>query len=83
MSAAAALYVGDAKQAVRMRRFLLATSAYAVCVPLCIIANVLGLVSIRVVAEIGLVAIAVNVVLFALFRTGANERFAAVAGLFD
>jgi diguanylate cyclase (GGDEF)-like protein len=75
MSAAAALYVGDGKNAVRMRRFLLAASAYAICVPLLGIAHALGLVPMRVVSEVAIVAVAVNVVLFALFRSGVNERF--------
>jgi len=61
--------------AVRMRRFLLAASAYAMCLPLLLIANLLGLVQIRVVAEVALVALAVNVVLFVIFRSGYNERF--------
>jgi hypothetical protein len=77
MSAAAALQFGvGSKHAVRMRRFLLAASAYALCLPLLGIAHALGLVPLRIVTQIGAVAVTVNVVLFVLFRSGWNERFA-------
>jgi diguanylate cyclase (GGDEF)-like protein len=59
-----------------MRRFLLAASAYGICLPLLVIANALGLISPWVVFEIALVAVTVNVVLYVMFRTGWNERFA-------
>jgi diguanylate cyclase (GGDEF)-like protein len=62
--------------AVRMRRFLLAAAAYGMCLPLLAIANALGLVSLSVVFQIAGAAVAVNVVLYAIFRTGYNERFA-------
>ncbi|MGZ5032926.1 MAG: putative bifunctional diguanylate cyclase/phosphodiesterase [Usitatibacter sp.] len=60
---------------VRIRRFQLAVAAYGTCVPLLAIAHLLGLVSLRVVLELGGVMVAVNVALYLLFRTGVNERF--------
>jgi diguanylate cyclase (GGDEF)-like protein len=61
--------------AVRMRRFALAATAYGLCLPLMGIAAALGLVPLHVVFEIAAIALAVNAVLFTLFRTGRNERF--------
>ena len=63
------------KQAVRMRRFLLATAAYAVSVPLLAIAHSLGLVPLAPVLRIVALMLAVNATFYALFRTGANQRF--------
>jgi diguanylate cyclase (GGDEF)-like protein len=77
MSAAAAPQFGvGSKHAVRLRRFFLAASAYALCLPLLGIAHALGLVPMRIVVQISAAAVAVNVVLFVLFRGGWNERFA-------
>jgi diguanylate cyclase (GGDEF)-like protein len=60
--------------AVRMRRFLLAASAYAICLPLLVIAHALGLAPMSVVLQIGVAAIVVNGILYLLFQTGWNER---------
>jgi len=62
--------------AVRMRRFRLAASAYAICLPLLVIAYLLGLVPMRAAAEITILALAANAVVFALIKSGVNERFA-------
>jgi diguanylate cyclase (GGDEF)-like protein len=72
----AAMYPGDGKHAVRMRRFVLAASAYAICLPLLAIAHGLGLAPLHVVLQVAVAAIAVNATLFVLFRTGWSERFA-------
>jgi diguanylate cyclase (GGDEF)-like protein len=64
------------KHAVRVRRFLLAASAYGLCVPLLVIAHVLGFMQrTPVVAATAMIA-AVNGLLYLAFRTRANERFA-------
>ena len=63
------------KHDVRVRRFLLAASAYACCLPLLAIAHLLGLIPTRTVIEIGGAMIATNAALYALFHTGMNERF--------
>jgi diguanylate cyclase (GGDEF)-like protein len=77
MSAAAPFPAGGSSiNAVRMRRFVLASSAYAICLPLLAIAHGLGLAPMSVVLQIGVAAIVVNLVLYALFRTGWNERLA-------
>ena len=64
------------KRAVRMRRFMLAASAYAICLPLLIIAHGLGLISMGVVVQVAVVAVVVNAALFFLFRSGWSERCA-------
>ncbi len=75
MNAAGRIDTGNAKQAVRFRRFLLAAAAYGVCVPLLVMAHAIGLM--RLGAMLGILAAmaAVNVALFFVFRTGLNERF--------
>lgn len=62
-----------ARQAVRMRRFLLAVATYAVCLPLLLLAHALGLVALApTLVTIGAI-IAVNVVLYVLFHTDQGE----------
>jgi len=58
-----------------MRRFLLAASAYATCLPLLAIAHGLGLAPMSVVLQVGVAAFVVNAVLFVIFRSGWNDRF--------
>src|SRR5688572_20085113 len=65
---------GSSMHAERMRRFLLAASAYAICLPLLVIAHGLGLAPMSVVLQIGVAAVVVNGVLYMLFHTGWNER---------
>ena len=67
---------GLSKQALRLRRFLLAASAYAVCLPLLIGAHQLGLIQYWPMLQIIVAMAAVNLVLFLAFRLGFNERFA-------
>ncbi|HEX5130387.1 MAG TPA: diguanylate cyclase, partial [Usitatibacter sp.] len=73
---AVALHSPGGKHAVRMRRFMLAASAYAICLPLLAIAHALGLAPMSVVIQVSLAAIVVNATLYALFRTVWSERFA-------
>src|SRR5260221_9445130 len=72
---ATALHLGTRMHAVRMRRFALAATAYGLCLPLMGIAAALGLVPLHVVFEIAAIALAVNAVVYSLFRSGRNERF--------
>lgn len=58
-----------------MRRFLLAAGAYAVCVPLLAIAQLLGMVGLRTVVEIVAAMLLANAAIFLLLRSGLNERF--------
>ena len=59
-----------------MRRFMLAASAYAICLPLLVIAHGLGLTPMGVVIQVAVIAVVVNAALFFLFRSGWSERFA-------
>ncbi len=62
-------------QGVRLRRFYLAGAAYGVGVPMLLIANVLGLVALAPVIEIVALMAFANAVVYALLRSGVNERF--------
>ena len=62
------------KQALRLRRFLLAASAYAVCLPLLIVAHHLGLIEYGPMIQVIAAIVAVNLTTFALIRSGLNER---------
>ena len=64
------------KHAVRVRRFQLAATAYALCVPLIVIAHLLGFIQGETVIVFGLLAALVNGGFWFLFRTRLNERFA-------
>ena len=75
MSPAVAIPHRSTKHDVRVRRFLLAAAAYGACLPLLVIAHTLGLIPVKTVLEIGGAMIATNAALYALFRTGLNERF--------
>jgi diguanylate cyclase (GGDEF)-like protein len=66
----------DGKHAVRIRRFLLGLSAYAVCVPLLALAVMLGLMPANAAIAWAVMALAANGVLYAMFRARVNERFA-------
>ena len=66
----------DSKQSLRLRRFLLAASAYAVCLPLLIGAYHLGLLQYWPLMQIIVAMVAVNLAFFFAFRSGVNERFA-------
>jgi diguanylate cyclase (GGDEF)-like protein len=75
MAASALSVYGNSKQDVRMRRFLMAAAAYAVCLPLLLLAHVLGFASLHGVMQIAAAMFAVNAGLFTLFQTGLNQRF--------
>ena len=67
---------GDrSKQEVRFHRYLLAATAYAVCVPPLYLSYRLGLIHLWPMLDIVAAIIGVNAVLFAAFRSGFNERF--------
>ena len=71
------LYSQDgSKHAVRVRRFLLAGCAYALCVPLLVVAHVLGFIHRTPVVVATALIVAVNASLYMMFRTRANERCA-------
>jgi diguanylate cyclase (GGDEF)-like protein len=72
---AATLHLGNSKQAVRLRRFLMAAAAYGVCIPLLAFANWLGFIPLRAVGVAIAAMLAVNAGLYLLFRTNLNERF--------
>jgi predicted signal transduction protein with EAL and GGDEF domain len=64
-----------AKHEVRKKRFLLAAGAYGMCVPLLLIAHLLGFITLTVLWELLGVIVAVNAAFFAVFQSGLNERF--------
>ncbi len=66
---------GDPRQSVRLRRFLLASAAYAVCVPLLALAYGFNLVAKGPALVITALMAAVNLGLYLAFRTGLNLRF--------
>src|SRR5215475_10081719 len=66
---------GDPRQSVRLRRFLLATATYAICVPLLALAYALGMIESGPALTVGALMVAVNVVLYLVFRSGLNTRF--------
>ena len=66
---------GDARQQVRMRRFLLASATYAITVPLLLLAYLFKLIALApALWLIGAMA-AINAALYVVFRFGLNERF--------
>jgi diguanylate cyclase (GGDEF)-like protein len=66
---------GDARQQVRMRRFLLASATYAICIPLLLLAWAFKLIAlVPALWLIGAMA-AINAVFFVVFRSGLNQRF--------
>src|SRR5262245_40989325 len=67
---------GDPRQAVRIRRFLLASSAYAVCLPLLVLAYALGMVARGPALWIAALMLATNLGMYLAFRTGLNLKYA-------
>src|SRR5215472_17200548 len=67
---------GDPRQSVRLRRFLLASATYAICVPLLALAYEMGMIERGPALLVGALMIGVNVLLYLVFRTGLNMRFA-------
>ena len=76
MSATTRFQAFNGKQGVRLKRYLMALGAYAVCIGLLAIACGLGVIPLRpaILASIGIVVS--NAVVFALLRSGLNQRFA-------
>jgi diguanylate cyclase (GGDEF)-like protein len=66
---------GDPRQAVRIRRFLLGSAAYAICVPLVWLACEFNLIARGPALALIALMVAVNLGLYAMFRTGLNQRF--------
>src|SRR5215472_16448402 len=67
---------GDPRQSVRLRRFLLASATYAICVPLLALAYAMGMIERGPALLVGALMVAVNLALYLMFRTGLNTRFA-------
>src|SRR4029453_11323795 len=65
----------DAKQALRIRRFLMASASYVAGVALMGLAYAFGFVALRPALAIAGVALAVNAGIYLLFRTRLNLRF--------
>jgi diguanylate cyclase (GGDEF)-like protein len=63
------------KQGVRMKRYLMALAAYCVCVGLLAIATELGLIGARPAMIAAVAMLVVNGAVYALIRSGLNERF--------
>jgi diguanylate cyclase (GGDEF)-like protein len=66
---------GDPRQSVRLRRFLLATVIYGVCLPLLMLACLFGMVARDPALLIAGLMVAVNLGFYLTFRTGLNLRF--------
>jgi diguanylate cyclase (GGDEF)-like protein/PAS domain S-box-containing protein len=64
----------DPKQALRISRFLMALSAYFICVFLCYFAYIAGFVTSEAFYGWVTAAVSINIVLFILFRTGLNLK---------
>src|SRR5262245_28824498 len=67
---------GDPRQSVRLRRFLLATATYAICVPLLALACVMGMIERGPALVVAAAMVSVNLAFYLVFRTGLNLRFA-------
>jgi diguanylate cyclase (GGDEF)-like protein len=65
---------GDPRQLVRLRRFLLASSAYGICLPLLGLAWAFGLVGHGPALLIGALVIANNLGFYLVFRAGLNMK---------
>jgi diguanylate cyclase (GGDEF)-like protein len=66
---------GDPRQSVRLRRFLLASATYAICVPLLVLAYALGMVQREPALVVGAAMVAINLAFYAAFRAGLNLKF--------
>jgi len=67
---------GDPRQSVRLRRFLLASATYAICLPLLALAYALGMIARGPALWIAALMVGVNIAFYFVFRTGLNLRFA-------
>src|SRR2546421_5365069 len=66
---------GDPEQAARLRRFMLASAAYAACVPLVWLACKFNLIAPKPAWILVAMMVAVNAALYAALRTGVNRKF--------
>jgi diguanylate cyclase (GGDEF)-like protein/PAS domain S-box-containing protein len=66
----------DPKQALRFSRFLMAFSAYFICVFLCYFAYIAGFVTREAFFGWFATAVSINIILYILFRTGLNLKMA-------
>ncbi|HEY6241211.1 MAG TPA: EAL domain-containing protein [Burkholderiales bacterium] len=66
---------GDPRQAVQLRRFMLASGAYAICVPLVWLAYAFNLIARGPALILVALMVAVNLGFYAVFRTGLNKKF--------
>ena len=66
----------ETQQAVRMRRFVMASASYLAGIPLLLLAHALGFVALAPALAIIAAVLVVNAGLYLLFRTGVNLRFA-------
>jgi diguanylate cyclase (GGDEF)-like protein len=66
----------EEKQAVRLRRYLLGSVSYALALLLLWSAHALGFMHTGAAVTISVACVAVNVALYAMFRSGVNLRFA-------
>ena len=66
---------GDPSQSVRLRRFLLASATYAVCLPLLALACALGLVERGPAWLLAATMLGINLGFYLAFRSGLNLRF--------
>jgi diguanylate cyclase (GGDEF)-like protein len=66
---------GDPRQAVRLRRFLLGSAAYAICIPLVWLACEFNLIARGPAWVVVAMMVAVNLGLYAVFRAGLNRKF--------
>ena len=66
---------GDPRQVVRLRRFVLASATYAICLPLLALACWLRLIAPGSALLVAALMVAVNLGLYLAFRTGLNLRF--------
>ena len=68
--------VTDEKQAIRLRRFLLAASSYALCLVLLAVGHFFDFIHGGAALGLAAAVLVVNAALFAAFRSGFNLRFA-------
>ncbi|HKW37492.1 MAG TPA: EAL domain-containing protein [Burkholderiales bacterium] len=66
---------GDSRQSVRLRRFLLASATYAVCLPLLALAYSFGMIARQPALLVGALMVFVNLGFYLTIRTGLNLRF--------
>ncbi len=66
---------GDPEQAERLRRFMLASAAYAICIPLVWLASKFNLIAREPAWMLVAMMVVVNLGLYTVFRAGLNRKF--------